>query len=113
MAGLSAVRKQLFLRAMDELQKSHISRLLSQSVDPVRDNCPTYSHVIQTPMDLGTARGKLECAQYLSVEQRKADVELIWTNPFVFDGTKSLLTVIVKAAAERVPGEHRVLVVGS
>jgi hypothetical protein len=47
-------------------------------------------------MDLGTARRKLECGQYLSVEQWKADVDLIWTNTFAFNGTKSLLTVVAK-----------------
>jgi hypothetical protein len=96
MAGLSAVQKQRCLWAMEELQKNQISRLFSQPVDPVRDNCSTYFHVIVTPMDLGTVRRKLECGQYLSVEQWKADVDLIWTNTSLFNGPKSLLTVVAK-----------------
>jgi hypothetical protein len=96
MTPLSASQKQRCLSAMDELEKFHISRMFSQPVDPVRDNCPTYFRVIQAPMDLGTARRKLEGDQYSSVEQWKSDVDLIWANTITFNGPKSLLAVLAR-----------------
>jgi hypothetical protein len=96
MKPLSASQKQRCLSAMDELEKFHISRMFSQPVDPVRDNCPTYFRVIQTPMDLRTARRKLEGDEYSSVEQWKGDIDLIWTNTITFNGRKSLLAVLAR-----------------
>jgi hypothetical protein len=87
---------QRCLTAMDALQKYHISSLFSQPVDPIRDGCPNYFQVIHHPMDLSTARHKLESGQYATVEQWKSDIDLIWTNTVTFSGTKSLLTVLAK-----------------
>jgi hypothetical protein len=81
---------------MDELEKYHISQMFSHPVDPIGDNCPNYFDMIHNPMDLGTTRHKLESDQYSSVEQWRADVELVWTNALTYYGNKSLLSVLAK-----------------
>jgi hypothetical protein len=47
-------------------------------------------------MDISTARRKLESDQYTTIEQWKTDMDLIWTNTFVFNGQKSLLSVLAR-----------------
>ena len=96
MIPLSPQQKARCLDAMDQIQKYHISRMFSQPVDPIRDNCPTYFDVIAKPMDLETARKKLENDQYSTVEEWKSDIDLIWTNTVTFNGNKSLVTVLAK-----------------
>jgi hypothetical protein len=93
---MNLAQKHRCLEAMNELHKYAISRLFSQPVDPVRDNCPDYFRLINSPMDLGTARHKLESGQYRTVEEWKNDIDLIWTNTFAFNGTKSLLSVLAR-----------------
>lgn len=96
MIPLNPQQKARCLDAMNQIQKYHISRMFSQPVDPIRDNCPTYFQVIQKPMDLETARRKLENDQYSTVEEWKSDIDLIWTNTVTFNGNKSLVTVLAK-----------------
>jgi hypothetical protein len=81
---------------MDQLEKYHISRMFSRPVDPIRDSCPTYFQIIQSPMDLSTARQKLVSDQYTTVEQWRNDMDLIWNNTYIFNGAKSLLGVVAK-----------------
>jgi hypothetical protein len=94
--SLTPLQKRRCLQAMDDLDKFYISRLFSHPVDPARDNCPNYFDVIHSPMDLGTARSKLESDQYSTVDQWRADMELVWNNTLTFNGTKSLLADIAK-----------------
>jgi hypothetical protein len=94
--SLSRSQTQRCLKAMDELEKYHISSLFSRPVDPVHDRCPNYFQIIHHPMDLGTARRKLESGEYSTVEQWKSDIDLVWTNTVTFSGNKSLLTVLAK-----------------
>ncbi|KAJ2156501.1 hypothetical protein GGF46_005146 [Coemansia sp. RSA 552] len=54
-------------------------------VDPVRQNVPTYLDIVKTPMDLGTVRKKLDRVEYASKEAFYADVELVFTNCFLFN----------------------------
>jgi hypothetical protein len=93
---MKPLQKQRCLAAMNELQRYAISRMFAHPVDPVRDNCPDYFHVIPVPMDLGTARRKLELNQYHTVEQWKSDIDLIWMNTVNFNGGKSLLSILAK-----------------
>jgi hypothetical protein len=81
---------------MDELEAHFISRMFSHPVDPIRDSCPSYFDAIQTPMDLGTARRKLESGQYASIEHWRADVELVWANALAYNNSKSLLAVVAR-----------------
>jgi len=94
--ALGAYQRARCLAAMDDIQKLHIARAFGQPVDPVRDNCPTYETVVSRPMDLGTARRKLEDGEYATVEEWKSGLDLVWTNAMAFNGAKSTMTMIAK-----------------
>ena len=65
-----------------------ISIFFNLPVDPERENVPDYFDVIKNPMDLGTVKDKLKSQQYNSVEEWKADIELIWNNAITYHGDK-------------------------
>lgn len=70
--------------------------MFAQPVDPVRDNCPNYFDLVKQPMDLGTIRQKILSGQYKSVTQWKNDVELVWSNSYLYNSKSSLLGLITK-----------------
>ncbi|KAJ2437933.1 hypothetical protein GGF42_008465 [Coemansia sp. RSA 2424] len=55
-------------------------------VDPIKQGVPTYFDVIKQPIDLSTIRTKLLVRHaYKSPEEFKADVELLFSNCFLFN----------------------------
>lgn len=92
--------KERCLEVMDLLEKRHISRMFAQPVDPVRDNCPDYIEVVTKPIDLGTIRKNLNKNYYQTVEQWKADMELVWENSLKYNKKTSLLGMITKDLAD-------------
>ena len=62
-----------------------ISIYFLEPIDPELDGCPTYFDVIKNPMDLGTAKNKLEEGKYLSVDEWIHDIQLIWENCILFN----------------------------
>lgn len=54
-------------------------------VDPVALGIPGYTHVIKTPMDLGTIRSNLQRAAYLNGGAFVADVRLVFSNAMTFN----------------------------
>ena len=85
---------------MNELLSFHTSRMFSQPVEPIRDNCPNYFKVIKNPMDLGTIMNKLNENKYKSVAEWKADVNLVWSNSFIFNPKTSLMRSITKELSD-------------
>lgn len=85
---------------MNELLSFHTSRMFSQPVDPVRDDCPNYLKVVKNPMDLGTVMRKLRSGAYASVAEWKADVNLVWANSFAFNPKTSLMRSITKELSD-------------
>lgn len=96
MGPLSPYQKARCLDAMDKIEEHQISKMFSQPVDPIADNCPNYFEIITRPMDLGTARRKLENDEYCTVDEWKSDIDLIWTNTLTFNGSKTLVSVLAK-----------------
>ncbi|KAJ1828056.1 hypothetical protein LPJ56_001320, partial [Coemansia sp. RSA 2599] len=54
-------------------------------VDPIKQGVPTYFDIIKHPMDLGTIRKKLDRSQYQSPKQFVDDVNLVFSNCFLFN----------------------------
>ncbi len=46
---------------------------------------PNYYQIIQTPMDLGTVKQRMENEYYESLEQWITDINLVWSNAIVFN----------------------------
>ncbi|KAJ3343129.1 hypothetical protein HDU93_009679 [Gonapodya sp. JEL0774] len=58
-------------------------------VDTVRLNIPDYHTFVKKPMDLGTVSSKLERHEYKSVEEFKAEIDLVWRNCYLYNGRQS------------------------
>jgi len=56
------------------------SELFLRPVDVVLDGCPTYYDEIEHPMDFGTISSKLNDEKYVTMEEFKHDVELVFSN---------------------------------
>lgn len=69
-----------------QLKKQRESLPFLHPVDPVALNIPTYFDHIKEPMDLGTIEAKLKRHEYTDIHQWVADVRLIWTNCYRFNG---------------------------
>jgi transcription initiation factor TFIID subunit 2 len=78
---------------MDALNQYESFHFYANPVDPVRDGCPTYRHVISRPMDLGTVRTNLKTGRYHTIDQWKSDMNLIWTNCIRFNGRQSIMAL--------------------
>ncbi|KAJ2685254.1 hypothetical protein GGH99_003813, partial [Coemansia sp. RSA 1285] len=56
-------------------------------VDPVTQGVPTYAVIVKSPMDLGTVRKNLlDRSKYRSIADFRRDVELVFSNCFLFNG---------------------------
>ncbi|KXN88910.1 Transcription initiation factor TFIID subunit 2, partial [Leucoagaricus sp. SymC.cos] len=62
------------------LQKMSEAAIFNRPVDPVLDGCPTYFDEIAHPMDFATMTQKLSDGQYVTMEDFKKDVDLIFSN---------------------------------
>jgi hypothetical protein len=99
--SLPALQQVRRLRVLGFLQRMRISSMVSQPIDPERDNGPTYLQIIHHAMDLATVRRKLESAQYHTVQQWKHDVELIRENSHDLDGGQALPSLLAKELRQR------------
>lgn len=98
--SLTSLQHERCVEIMNELLSFHTSRMFSQPVEPIRDNCPNYFKVIKNPMDLGTIMNKLNENKYKSVAEWKADVNLVWSNSFIFNPKTSLMRSITKELSD-------------
>jgi hypothetical protein len=86
----SAVFDLTRLRAIHKKLFNHPAALwFRMPVDPIAQNVPQYFDVIKNPMDLGTVGKKLKSGQYTSNEEFEADMRLIFTNCYTFNGPQS------------------------
>lgn len=60
-----------------------------EPVDPVALGIPTYFDIVKHPMDLFTIKKKLDAGEYENADEFEADVRLIVSNCFTFNGPGS------------------------
>jgi hypothetical protein len=77
------------LNVVKKLMKSKDGWLFEVPVDWKLLQIPDYPDVVTNPMDLGTAKAKLEASKYSSVADFVADIELIWQNAIDYNGEES------------------------
>ncbi|KAI9479594.1 hypothetical protein BDB00DRAFT_173553 [Zychaea mexicana] len=82
-AAKAELRK--YKAVLDKLQSHPSYFAFSAPVDPVLLQIPTYFDVIKNPMDLGTARKKLEKNEYLDASALLKDVQQVFINCFLFN----------------------------
>ena len=78
------------------LQQKEAAAPFNQPVD--RELYPDYydGRLIAEPMDLRTIEEKLEDDEYESVEMFESDVELVWTNCFLYNGEQTSISQMAK-----------------
>jgi hypothetical protein len=79
------------LQVLDELSLHPIADIFLNPVDPELDGVPTYFDIVKHPSDLGTVRANLLSHKYQSLEEFSRDVNLIWDNAVLFNGSHSMI----------------------
>ncbi|KAI7819147.1 Bromodomain-containing protein [Gamsiella multidivaricata] len=75
-----------------DLKKHRDSAPFLVPVDPVLLNIPDYPSIIKRPMDLSTVERKLNSVEYESVDDFVADINLIFSNCYIYNGTESIVS---------------------
>lgn len=78
------------LEIITDLMAHPIAEVFMVPVDPVRDGVPDYFDIIKNPSDFTTIKNKLIEGRYLSYDEFKRDVNLIWENAITFNSKQSL-----------------------
>jgi hypothetical protein len=89
-------KRNACIEIMNVLLSHRISQMFSEPVDPIADECPDYFDVIKFPMDLSTIQRKLADNVYTSVGQWKNDVDLVWSNAILYNGSDSYVAIICR-----------------
>ena len=79
------IAKQL----MNALWKVRDAELFHKPVDPVELNIPNYYEIIKKPMDFSTVKKKLNNSTYTNLKEYCEDMDLIFNNCFLYNGTNS------------------------
>ena len=79
------IAKQL----MNALWKVRDAELFHKPVDPVELNIPNYYEIIKKPMDFSTVKKKLNNSTYTNLKEFCEDMDLIFNNCFLYNGTNS------------------------
>ncbi|PVU93735.1 hypothetical protein BB559_003178 [Furculomyces boomerangus] len=93
---LSPSQKSPLTKIINSLLQHKDAGPFSQPVDVVALNIPDYPSVVKTPMDLGTVASKLQNDEYRSVEDFGADINLIATNCFLYNGDDSPISAMAR-----------------
>ena len=77
------------LKITEELMKNQIAVDFIEPVDPVKDGAPNYFEVIKNPQCFSSITKKLNEKQYKYVFEWKRDIQLIFSNCFLYNGYNS------------------------
>lgn len=89
---------------MRNLKKHRDATPFLNPVDYVKLNVPDYPKVIKHPMDLNTVDRKLSSGEYENVEDFIADVRLVFSNCYKFNGPEAMISMLcqnVESAFEK------------
>ncbi|EPX70554.1 bromodomain protein [Schizosaccharomyces octosporus yFS286] len=79
-----------------QLRRGRDSIPFRAPVDPVKQNIPDYPTIVKHPMDLGSIQKKFSSGQYASAENFIDDMNLMFDNCFLYNGTESPVGVMGK-----------------
>ncbi|CAD8094714.1 unnamed protein product [Paramecium sonneborni] len=81
---------------VQQLLDSNDSVEFRQPVDYKALNLHDYITIVKKPMDLGTVQRKLNSNTYKTVEECLDDIQLIWDNCKLYNGSQSWITKIAE-----------------
>lgn len=79
-----------------QLRRGRDSIPFRAPVDPVKQNIPDYPTIIKNPIDLGTMQKKFSSGVYSSAQHFIDDMNLMFSNCFLYNGTESPVGVMGK-----------------
>ena len=77
--------KQKCLKILDGLQSHEHGYIFNEPVDPVELKLDSYFEIIETPMDLGTVKKKLENDEYHAIDDFQSDTKLTFDNAMEYN----------------------------
>ncbi|CAF1287230.1 unnamed protein product [Rotaria sordida] len=82
----------------DLLNKKNLAFVwpFAKPVDVENLNLPDYYQIVKKPMDLGTVKKKLENREYASPDEFAADVRLIFSNCYLYNGPNTDVVAMCK-----------------
>jgi len=83
--AISSEMRDQFLVIIEQLMDHKFARPFSQPVDHVLLRIPDYPVIVKNPMDLGTIKNKLISGKYKVVNEFLDDVELVWSNCYLYN----------------------------
>lgn len=111
-ASFSPAQFRFCLSTVRSLKKMKAAIPLLKPVDPVALNIPHYFDVIKHPMDFSTVERKLQASnpqkpdpnpanpRYYHADDFVADVRLIFTNAYTFNGPDHLVSTMTRQVEE-------------
>ncbi|KAJ1957280.1 hypothetical protein IWQ62_005130, partial [Dispira parvispora] len=94
-AGVSHITKeqQKYCQSMVRSMKRHRDGgPFLEPVDHVKLNIPDYPTIVKHPMDLSTVEKKLTAGQYVEVDDFVADLRLIFSNCYLYNGSEAVVS---------------------
>lgn len=81
--------EQAAKRLLTSLTRSKKAFIFSKPVDPEELNIPDYFTVVKRPMDFSTIKTKLKENKYANMQEFLDDIEQVFTNCRLYNGTES------------------------
>ncbi|KAI8969102.1 Bromodomain-containing protein [Mycotypha africana] len=98
---MSASEKKWCKQTIRALRRNKYAVAFNQPVDPVFYNIPDYFDIIKRPMDLGTVEKKLSAGKYVTMDQFKEDIELVFDNCYLYNNPGDPVTQDAKRLEEQ------------
>ncbi|KAH7462645.1 Histone acetyltransferase HAC12 [Phytophthora ramorum] len=89
----------ILLKLMSDPRNRH--GVFNMPVDPVALDLPTYTMIVQHPMDLGTIKRNLTAGEYLELEDFVSDVRLVFENAMLFNPESHYIHVDAETLLKR------------
>lgn len=71
------------------MQRDQRTYIFANPVDYIALNIPDYPNVVKNPMDFATIKTKLKEHKYERIQEFMSDMELVFYNCRVYNGTES------------------------
>ena len=100
--------RQKAINIMDNLMKHPSSAFFSDEIIPGVDTEADYLDYVKNPQDLKTIKKRLENKEYKTLAEWMTDVETVWNNAEIYNGSDSYFSVLSKEMRYQFEKERRV-----
>ena len=101
-------KRKKAIEIMDKLISRPASAFFRNEVIPGIDSDADYGDIIKNPQDLETIKRRIKNGEYTKLSQWMTDVETVWNNAEVYNGTESYIAVLSREMRAQFEKERRV-----